>query len=73
LRRLVERHQDETRVRERALARAQKHAPPPLSNMPKPKTRQAIPAVLEIPSKDSPYDPSQDSLLQRVKMLLGAQ
>jgi len=29
--------------------------------------------VLEIPSKDSPYDPAQDSLLQRVKMLLGAQ
>lgn len=37
------------------------------------KPRQAIPAVLEIPSKDSPYDPAQDSLLQRVKMLLGAQ
>lgn len=32
---------------------------------------QAIPAVLEIPSKDSPYDPNQDSLLQRVKHLLG--
>lgn len=32
---------------------------------------QAIPAVLEIPSKDSPYDPNQDSLLNRVKHLLG--
>ena len=32
---------------------------------------QPIPAVLEIPSKDSPYDPNQDSLLQRVKHLLG--
>ncbi|KAI8472879.1 MAG: vacuolar ATP synthase subunit F [Monoraphidium minutum] len=31
----------------------------------------AIPAVLEIPSKDSPYDPNQDSLLVRVKHLLG--
>ncbi|GBF95551.1 V-type proton ATPase subunit F [Raphidocelis subcapitata] len=30
-----------------------------------------IPAVLEIPSKDSPYDPNQDSLLNRVKHLLG--
>jgi ATP synthase F subunit len=32
---------------------------------------QAIPAVLEIPSKDSPYDPNQDSLLLRVRHLLG--
>lgn len=32
---------------------------------------QPVPAVLEIPSKDSPYDPNQDSLLKRVKMLLG--
>lgn len=30
-----------------------------------------IPAVLEIPSKDCPYDPHQDGLYQRVKMLLG--
>ncbi|KIZ02227.1 V-type H+-transporting ATPase subunit F [Monoraphidium neglectum] len=30
-----------------------------------------IPAVLEIPSKDAPYDPNQDSLLIRVKHLLG--
>jgi V-type H+-transporting ATPase subunit F len=32
---------------------------------------QPIPAVLEIPSKDAPYDPAQDSLLNRVKHLLG--
>ena len=32
---------------------------------------QPIPAVLEIPSKDCPYDPSQDGLFQRVKHLLG--
>lgn len=38
---------------------------------PPPLPLQAIPAVLEIPSKDSPYDPNQDSLLQRVKHLLG--
>ncbi|EFJ50033.1 hypothetical protein VOLCADRAFT_104166 [Volvox carteri f. nagariensis] len=30
-----------------------------------------IPAVLEIPSKDCPYDPSQDSLLRRVKHIAG--
>jgi hypothetical protein len=33
---------------------------------------QPIPAVLEIPSKDSPYDPNQDSLLTRVKHIFGA-
>jgi vacuolar-type H+-ATPase subunit F/Vma7 len=32
---------------------------------------QPVPALLEIPSKDSPYDPNQDSLLTRVKHLLG--
>ena len=32
---------------------------------------QIIPAILEIPSKDSPYDPSADYLLQRVKRLTG--
>lgn len=26
-----------------------------------------LPAILEIPSKDHPYDPSQDSILSRVK------
>ncbi|GIL82318.1 hypothetical protein Vretimale_7283 [Volvox reticuliferus] len=30
-----------------------------------------IPSVLEIPSKDCPYDPSQDSLLKRVKLIAG--
>lgn len=30
-----------------------------------------IPAVLEIPSKDAPYDPTQDSLLTRVKHIAG--
>lgn len=33
--------------------------------------RQAFPAVLEIPAKDHPYDPSKDSVLQRVQSLLG--
>lgn len=28
---------------------------------------QAIPAVLEIPSKDNPYDASKDSILRRAK------
>ncbi|KAL7004947.1 H(+)-transporting V1 sector ATPase subunit F [Cystobasidiomycetes sp. EMM_F5] len=32
---------------------------------------QAFPAVLEIPSKDHPYDPSKDSVLRRVKKLTG--
>eukprot|EP00887_Chlorella_sp_A99_P004284 scaffold15.g4284.t1 len=31
-----------------------------------------VPAILEIPSKDHPYDPSQDSILSRVKFLFGA-
>lgn len=26
-----------------------------------------VPAVLEIPSKDHPYDPSKDSILRRAK------
>lgn len=30
-----------------------------------------IPAVLEIPSKDQPYDPKQDSILSRVKFMFG--
>ena len=30
-----------------------------------------VPAVLEIPSKDQPYDPSQDSILSRVKFMFG--
>ena len=32
---------------------------------------QIIPAILEIPTKDHPYDPSSDYLLQRVKRLTG--
>ncbi|EIE78481.1 hypothetical protein G6F46_005853 [Rhizopus delemar] len=32
---------------------------------------QAFPAVLEIPSKDHPYDPEKDSILKRVKRLFG--
>jgi V-type H+-transporting ATPase subunit F len=32
-----------------------------------------IPTVLEIPSKDQPYDPDQDYIMQRVNMVLGAQ
>ena len=29
---------------------------------------QTIPAVLEIPSKEHPYDPSKDSILRRAKV-----
>ena len=32
-----------------------------------------IPAVLEIPSKDRPYDATKDSVLQRVQHLMGAE
>ncbi|KAK2462037.1 hypothetical protein APHAL10511_006500 [Amanita phalloides] len=35
------------------------------------KYQQAFPAVLEIPSKDHPYDPSKDSVLKRVQRLVG--
>lgn len=31
--------------------------------------QQAFPAVLEIPSKDYPYDPAKDSVLKRVQKL----
>ena len=31
----------------------------------------AFPAVLEIPSKDHPYDPEKDSVLKRVRRLFG--
>ncbi|KAF7022553.1 hypothetical protein CFC21_047195 [Triticum aestivum] len=31
-----------------------------------------IPAILEIPSKDHPYDPASDSVLSRVKYLFSA-
>lgn len=33
---------------------------------------QAIPTVLEIPSKEQPYDPEKDSVMQRVSLFLGA-
>ncbi|CAB3363552.1 V-type proton ATPase subunit F [Cloeon dipterum] len=33
---------------------------------------QPIPAVLEIPSKDHPYDPSKDSILRRAKGMFSA-
>ncbi|KAK7245415.1 hypothetical protein RIF29_40260 [Crotalaria pallida] len=32
-----------------------------------------VPAILEIPSKDHPYDPSHDSVLSRVKYLFSAE
>ena len=31
---------------------------------------QTIPTVLEIPSKDHPYDPEQDYIMQRVNMFI---
>ncbi|KAJ8902806.1 hypothetical protein NDN08_006126 [Rhodosorus marinus] len=33
--------------------------------------KKPIPAVLEIPSKEHPYDASQDGILQRVRGMLG--
>jgi V-type H+-transporting ATPase subunit F len=30
-----------------------------------------IPTILEIPSKDQPYDPEKDYIMQRVNMMLG--
>ncbi|PFH49194.1 hypothetical protein AMATHDRAFT_76299 [Amanita thiersii Skay4041] len=35
------------------------------------KYQQAFPALVEIPSKDHPYDPSKDSILKRVQKLVG--
>ncbi|KAK0505981.1 ATPase, V1 complex, subunit F [Armillaria luteobubalina] len=35
------------------------------------KYQKAFPALLEIPSKDHPYDPSKDSVLKRVQKLFG--
>lgn len=32
---------------------------------------KTFPTVLEIPSKDSPYDPEKDSVLRRVRRLFG--
>ena len=34
---------------------------------------QTIPTILEIPSKEHPYDPEQDFIMQRVNMFLGKQ
>ncbi|KAJ2661412.1 H(+)-transporting V1 sector ATPase subunit F [Coemansia sp. RSA 1200] len=33
--------------------------------------KAAFPTVLEIPSKDHPYDPLKDSVLKRVQLLFG--
>lgn len=33
--------------------------------------QEVFPAVLEIPSKDHPYDPEKDSILQRVRSIFG--
>lgn len=35
--------------------------------------KKPFPAILEIPSKDCPYDPTQDSILSRVQFMFGAQ
>ena len=32
---------------------------------------EAFPTILEIPSKDHPYDPEKDSVLKRVRRLFG--
>ena len=32
---------------------------------------KSTPTVLEIPSKDQPYDPDQDFIMQRVNMIIG--
>jgi V-type H+-transporting ATPase subunit F len=32
---------------------------------------KVIPTVLQIPSKDHPYDPSKDHVMQRVSSLMG--
>ena len=32
---------------------------------------KTIPTILEIPSKDQPYDPEQDYIMQRVNMMIG--
>ncbi|WOK94860.1 V-type proton ATPase subunit F [Canna indica] len=32
-----------------------------------------VPAILEIPSKDHPYDPAQDSVLSRVRYLFSSE
>jgi V-type H+-transporting ATPase subunit F len=32
---------------------------------------EAFPSLLEIPSKDHPYDPEKDSVLKRVRQFFG--
>jgi len=32
---------------------------------------QLLPTLLEIPSKDHPYDPAKDYIMQRIKKMLG--
>ena len=32
---------------------------------------EAFPSLLEIPSKDHPYDPEKDSVMKRVRKLFG--
>lgn len=34
--------------------------------------KQIMPALLEIPSKDNPYDPEKDTVLQRVNQMYAA-
>ncbi|CAA6654730.1 unnamed protein product [Spirodela intermedia] len=34
---------------------------------------KAVPAILEIPSKDHPYDPAHDSVLSRVRYLFSSE
>ncbi|XP_026191143.1 V-type proton ATPase subunit F [Cyclospora cayetanensis] len=34
---------------------------------------RVVPTILEIPSKDRPYDPSKDSVMQRVKFFFGGE
>uniref|UniRef100_A0A6T6C1E1 V-type proton ATPase subunit F n=1 Tax=Compsopogon caeruleus TaxID=31354 RepID=A0A6T6C1E1_9RHOD len=36
------------------------------------KFKSPVPAIVEIPSKEHPYDPSKDSVLQRVRGMLGS-
>eukprot|EP01026_Neomeris_dumetosa_P040126 TRINITY_DN33113_c1_g2_i1.p2 TRINITY_DN33113_c1_g2~~TRINITY_DN33113_c1_g2_i1.p2 ORF type:complete len:121 (-),score=19.06 TRINITY_DN33113_c1_g2_i1:301-663(-) len=45
-----------------------------IANMIRPLIEQytkPVPAILEIPSKDCPYDPTQDSILSRVQFMFG--
>lgn len=34
---------------------------------------KTLPAILEIPSKEHPYDPSKDSILSRVKHMFSGE